>query len=145
MSLGFGGPYRTRLVFAQAAAAAYASVISQVNSQPKDSVSVFFFNDTPTQVSTFITDTTLLATQINGVQQSQGNTDLSSALSAAITALQATNASELVILVLSDGEQTDTPTQQDVVNVSSAFLATCPRAASSSTPCPTTPCWRLAA
>jgi hypothetical protein len=124
MSLGFGGPYRTRLVFAQAAAAAYASVISQVNSQPKDSVSVFFFNDTPTQVSTFITDTTLLATQINGVQQSQGNTDLSSALSAAITALQATNASELVILVLSDGEQTDTPTQQDVLNVSSAFLAT---------------------
>jgi hypothetical protein len=124
MSQLFGGPYKTKLDFAKAVALAYSGAILQVNGQPKDSVSIFNFNDSPNQVSTgFISDTTLLATQINSITQSQGDTDLSSAIKAATTALQATTASELVMLIISDGQQTDTPTEQDVLNAASTFTS----------------------
>ena len=122
MSQLFGGGYRTRFNYAQAVASAYAGNILQVAGQPKDSVCIFSFNDTPAQVSTgFIGDTGQLLADVSSVTQSNGNTDLKSALTAAAAALQATQAAEQVILLISDGEQTDTPTEQDVLTVASAF------------------------
>lgn len=124
MSQSFGGSYRRLLDFAKGAATAYAGTILQVSGQPKDSVSIFSFNDAPFQVSTgFISDTALLTSQIAGIAQSQGNTDLSSAIKAAATALLATNAAELVMLICSDGQQTDSPTAQDVLAAASAFTS----------------------
>lgn len=124
-SLSFGGPFISRLAAAKAVATSYAGAILQVSGHPKDSISIFSFNDAPTQVSSgFITNTTTLASQIASIIQSQGDTDFTTALTSAIAALNATSAAEKVLLVISDGEQTDTPTTQDVLNISSAFTAT---------------------
>ena len=124
MSQAFGGSYKSRLAFAQAIATAYSAVVVQVNGKPKDSLSVFSFNDTPTQISNgFISDPVLLASQISSIYQSQGDTDLSAAIATAVAALQATSAAEQVILLISDGEQTDAPTEQDVLTAASAFTA----------------------
>lgn len=124
MSQSFGGAYRTLLDAAKAFGVAYAGNILQVNGHPKDSLTVFNFNDIPNQITTgFISDTNLLTQQINGIAQSQGDTDLSSAIKAAIAALQATTASELVLVLLTDGQQTDAPTEQDVLNAAYAFTS----------------------
>lgn len=123
MSLNFGGPYSSRLVFAQAVAQAYSGSILQVAGQPKDSISVFSFSDIPNQISSgFISDTSALSTQISGVTQGTGDTDLSSAISSAVSTLRSTTAVQKIILIISDGEQTDTPTEQQVLTAASSFL-----------------------
>lgn len=123
MSQPFGGGYRTLLDFAKAAATGYAGTILNVSGQPKDSLAVYSFNNAPTQLSSgFISDTTLLTSLIAGVSQSQADTDLSSAITAAATDLQATSASVLVMLILSDGQQTDSPSSQSVLNSAAAFI-----------------------
>lgn len=122
MSLSFGGPYISRLAAAKAVATSYAGTILQVLGQPKDLVSIFSFNDTPTQITSgFISNTTLLTSQIAGISQSQGDTDFTTALTLAISALDSTTAAEKVLLLISDGEQSDTPTAQDILNITSAF------------------------
>lgn len=121
MSQSFGGPYRTLLDFAKAAARSYAGSIVQVLGQPKDSVAIFSFNDLPSQVTSFLTDTTALTSAINGITQSQGKTNLATAIVLAVSALQATTAAEKVLLLITDGTQTDAPTEQDVLAIASAF------------------------
>lgn len=121
-SLGFGGSYASRLAFARATASAYCGTITQVQGSPKDAVKVWSFDDAPTQISTdFISDTAQLRADVASVAQTLNNTDLAGAITAAANDLAAAVADIKVIILLSDGEQTDTPSESDILQAASLF------------------------
>lgn len=123
-SQAFGGGYSTRLDFAMAAALDYADKIIEVGGLPKDSVKVWSFASAASQISTdFLTDTTELDSEINGVVQSQDKTDLGAILSAATADLIAATADEKIIVLISDGEQTVGAGVQAILDTAAAFKA----------------------
>ena len=129
MSLAFGGGYQSRLDFAKEAALDYAGKILNTcdvagAGVPKDSIKVWSFTDLVTQVSTdFLTDTVELASEINGVTQTQQKTDLGAILLAAVNDIVSATADEKVILLISDGEQTVGTNLQPILDTAATFKA----------------------
>jgi len=124
MGLAFGGSYLSRLAFARAAALDYSAKILMADGTPKDSIKVWSFTDLVSEVSTdFLTDTTELASEINGITQTQQKTDLEAILLAAVNDMIAATADEKVILLVSDGEQTSTANVQPILDTAATFKA----------------------
>jgi subtilisin-like proprotein convertase family protein len=91
---------------------------------PKDSIKVWSFSDVVDEISTgYLTDTTELATEINGITQTQDMTDLGAILLAAVNDMIAAAADEKVIVLISDGEQTVTTDVQPILDTATLFKA----------------------
>ena len=123
MGLTFGVGYQTRLDYAIAAASQYASKIYTVADVPKDSVKVWSFNEVPTEVTGFLTNTSDLVTAIDGIPQLLAKTNLKTMLDAVIADLTLVDAGERVIIIFSDGEQTANSDTQGILTSAAAFKA----------------------
>jgi von Willebrand factor type A domain len=123
-SLAFGGGYSSRLAFGQAAALEYANTILQVNSEPKDSIKIWSFTDVVDPISpSFLTNVPELASEIDGIPQTQELTDIGAVLAAAIADITTATGDQKVILLISDGEQTATTSVQSILAAASQFQA----------------------
>lgn len=137
MSLSFAGTFfqdriagsqpvttQTKLQYAMVAAQEWAGNIAQVNGQPKDSVKIWSFGDNAAQVTSgFSQSASALTTAINSVQQLLAKTDIGAMLTAAVNDLALVNATEKVIILISDGQQTDTESVTDILATAASFKA----------------------
>ena len=105
MSQNFGGGYLKKLDFAKAAATRF---ISEVN-ETKDVVGLMNFTAIENPVlSPPVSDKAAVAAMVPGIAQTQQLTTYFNALTEAIDQLDAVTADLKVILLISDGEDTDT-------------------------------------
>jgi len=105
MSQVFGGGYTTKLAFAKAAASRF---ISEAN-QTKDLIGLAQFTAASTEIlSAPITDKAVVAALVPTIAQTQQLTSFFDALTAAIESLDSVTADRKVLLIISDGEDTDT-------------------------------------
>jgi Mg-chelatase subunit ChlD len=105
MSQSFGGSYLTKLAFAKAAATRF---ISEVNEQ-KDIVGLMEFTASSQSVlSPPVADKDAVAALVPGIAQTQQLTTFFNAMTEAVTQLAAVTADLKIILLISDGEDTDT-------------------------------------
>lgn len=113
MSQQFNGSYLTKLAYAKAAAKRF---IGEVNGT-KDLVGLMTFNDSGgTVVSDLSHDENAVAALVNDISQTSQLTGYAAALTAAIGALNASGASELVLVLMSDGVDTSTADSTDVAD-----------------------------
>jgi subtilisin-like proprotein convertase family protein len=123
MSQPFNGAYASKLVFAKAAASQF---IASVNAN-KDSVGLMSFDDSFAPVlSAPSSNIAAVGALVAGISQSQQLTGYNAALTAAITALNATSATEKIIVLISDGEDTsvnDPTDSADAINTINSFKA----------------------
>lgn len=123
MSLNFGGGYATRLAFAKAIASAWGGSILEVSGSPKDADKVWKLNSVATDLlGDFSDDTTEILSAIAGVAQTQEKTTLLPAFDDAGNDLIDTEADRRVLLLVSDGEQTDAgDSVQEVLDAAALF------------------------
>jgi hypothetical protein len=113
MSQQFNGSYLTKLAYAKAAAKRF---IGEVNGT-KDLVGLMTFNDSGgTVVSDLSHDENAVAALVNDISQTSQLTGYAAALTAAIGALNASGASELVLVLMSDGVDTSTADSTDMAD-----------------------------
>jgi subtilisin-like proprotein convertase family protein len=122
MSLAFGSGYSTKEAYATALAAQYAQ---QTNTQ-KDLIGLISFDATPTTivplpVNPSPANATAVSTSAAALTNTPNLTGIGLALQAAATALQATNSAIQVIVLFSDGEDTDTLAADAPLPIAEAF------------------------
>lgn len=103
MSQAFSSTYATKLAFAKAAASEFAATINTL----KDKVGALIFNSAGSTILDSPTaDAATVASDIDGVGQTQQLTTFRMAIEAAISELNATVADLKVMVLVSDGEDT---------------------------------------
>lgn len=104
MSLAFGGGYASRLAYAKAAATRF---ISEIN-ESKDLIGLMTFNAVESTVlASPIADKAIVGSLVSGITQTQQKTTFYNALVKAIAELNTVSADRKVIVLMTDGEDTD--------------------------------------
>lgn len=118
MSQTFSGSYQTRLDFAKAGAARFASEVNET----KDTVGIITFNDSGHTLADALTaDKATVQADAEAIVQTQQLTSFYGALSYALDQLDASSADLKVLILFSDGE--DTAESASVDQISAIGLA----------------------
>jgi subtilisin-like proprotein convertase family protein len=121
MSQTFNSAYATKLTFAKSAASQFIAAVNAT----KDSVGLMSFDDSFAPVlSAPSSNIAAVGALVSGITQSQQLTGYNAALTTAIAQLTASTATEKVLLIISDGEDTsvnDATDSADAINTINTF------------------------